>query len=1727
MSDHSDNPGAEPEVRKLLHRINELEQINRLHQMILESAGEGIFGLDMRGNYTFMNKAAAAMLGYEPGELIGKHSHACIHHTRADGTCYPEEECRTYAPFRDGKVRHVDDEVYCRKDGTRFPVEYTSTPVRDDGRIVGAVVTFSDITERKRAEKRLKESERMFKDLAEGSLVGVYLIQNAVFKYVNPRFLEIFGYRHDELIEKNYETVVLSDDIPFIKECMRKRLEGEEEYGHYTFRGLKKGKEVIHAEVFSSATLYQGKPAVIGTLVDVTERIKTQEELKESEWRLEFATSVANEAIWDWDLVTDRLTRNEVYAKTFGTPPERADPAGWWRSRIHPEDRERVQSAFARIFKGEQDDLNVEYRFLLADGTWGIVHDRAKAIRNRQGKTVRLIGTMLNITERKQAENRIRESETNLRTIMDGVYDAVFIHDLDGTILDVNRKMLELYQVGREQALRSRIVEDFSAPDNPFESVPEIWKRAVSGEDQFFEWKALRPNDGSVFDVEVFLRKITFQSRELILANVRDITARKRAEDALRRSETNYREIFESVNDAIFVHDIDTGNVLSVNRKAMEMFGYGQEEFQEFISKSLFTGLPGYTTQDLLQWLRRAAEGPPQIFEWLSQKKNGELFWVEVNLKRAVIGGQTRLLAIVRDINERKRIEEEVKRTKEQLEEAQQIAGFGNWEWDVRTNRLTWSDEVYRIFDIPPDRFKDTFEAVMDMVHPADRAGIEQALAEAANQRKETALNEYRIIRPDDSIRIIQTRLRLEYDSAGAVMVMRGTAQDVTEARRGEEALKLTQFSVDHASVSVFFVGSDARFLYVNEQACRTLGYAREELLSLGVYDIDPKPARSSWDEHWKQTKKERSLRFETVHRKKDGTMIPMEMSVNYTSFAGHEYNVAFGQDISERKRAENSLRQAFTLTKTIIDSMNDAISLIDVRDLTIVDVNRIFLQNYGYSDKSEIVGKRCYEVTHHRSEVCSLPDDICPLVQTVKTKDHFAADHVHYDKRGRKIHVEVSTSPIRDEAGNVTQVVHVQRNITERKRAEEALRESEERFRAFFESAAVGAAEVDPDTRRFLRVNDRLCEITGYSREELTSKTAFDLTHPDDREPDAIQFERAKRGEIREHTIIKRYLHKDGHIVWVDVSGSIIRNRDGAPIRAAGIIQDITARKQTEEALHRSEEFLRRVLDNLIGFVAVLDAGGILLEVNRSALAGAGLRATDVLGKRFEETFWFSWSAEVQSRVREAIRDGALGEQSRFDMVVRVARGALMPVDFMLAPIRDEQGRISHLVLSAIDITDRKRMEDEIRHLAHHDTLTGLPNRRLFNEIAGVELAQAERNKKRFAVLFLDLDRFKEINDTLGHEAGDQLLKEVASRLKAVLRRSDSIGRIGGDEFNIILADLSRTDDVPDVARKLVEAVRKPILLAGHELRVTASIGISIYPDDGTDLDTLLRYSDMAMYHAKEIGRNVYQFYNPSINIRSIERMRLENMLRRSLELGEREVYYQPLINIASGKIICAEALLRWRHPDKGLLTPKDFIATAADTGFIAEIDEWVLWSVARQIRTWMDAGLPPLCVTVNLSARQFQNPQLLSGIETILKETGTPAECIDIEVPESTAMRDVERSAGLMRQLAAMGVHISIDDFGTGYSSLNYLKRMPIEKIKIDRSFIVHITSDHDDRAIIQAVTAMAHSMKIKVIAEGVENREQLSFLKGISCDEAQGFLFSRPVTAERFRELVIEGR
>ena len=527
---------------------------------------------------------------------------------------------------------------------------------------------------------------------------------------------------------------------------------------------------------------------------------------------------------------------------------------------------------------------------------------------------------------------------------------------------------------------------------------------------------------------------------------------------------------------------------------------------------------------------------------------------------------------------------------------------------------------------------------------------------------------------------------------------------------------------------------------------------------------------------------------------------------------------------------------------------------------------------------------------------------------------------------------------------------------------------------------------------------------------------------------------------------------------------------------------------------------------------------------------------APDVRGLSFER-FLACVHADDLVRLREAcLRPVEQGDSFAIDHRICDPDGALRHVRQQVEVVdRDPAGQPTRLVGAVHDITRRREAEDQIRRLAYYDPLTGLPNRLLFTEQLHQAITHAERNHQQVAIMFVDLDHFKRVNDTLGHGAGDELLRLVSVRLASSLRGHDAvsrldaeiegstIARLGGDEFIVMLSGMHRPSDAASVARRLVDALAEPVVVGGTEIFVGSSVGIAMYPNDGTDIDTLLMNADTAMYRAKEAGRGGFQFYDRWMNARALDRLMMESQLRRAMDREEFVLHYQPRVDVASGRIVGAEALIRWQHPEKGLVQPLEFIPLVEDTGLVIPIGEWAIGEVCRQLAAWQADGLVPVPVAVNLAATHLRERRLPELVQQRMQAHGLSPGLLEIEVTESILMVEPELSLLTAERLNAMGVRLSIDDFGTGYSSLSYLKRLPIHALKIDRSFVRDLAHDPDDAAIITAIIAMAHSLKLKVVAEGVETEAQLSYLRARACDEYQGFLMRRPMVALEFADLL----
>lgn len=583
----------------------------------------------------------------------------------------------------------------------------------------------------------------------------------------------------------------------------------------------------------------------------------------------------------------------------------------------------------------------------------------------------------------------------------------------------------------------------------------------------------------------------------------------------------------------------------------------------------------------------------------------------------------------------------------------------------------------------------------------------------------------------------------------------------------------------------------------------------------------------------------------------------------------------------------------------------------------------------------------------------------------------------------------------------------------------------------------------------------------------------------------------------------------------------SLIQAKARAEAANADLMAEVDERRRTERKLEQSLSVLKATLEATADGILVVDCEGRVVSYNQrflhmwrvpDALIEAGnderllAHVVDQLAdpegflRKVREIYQ---DLDAESHDIIEFRDGRIFE--RYSMPQRIA------------------GRSVGRVWSFRDITARRQAEQHLRFVANHDGLTGLPNRSMFYQRLNAAIARARRNGDRLAVLFIDLDRFKNINDTLGHDLGDGLLKEVAARLRALLRGTDAIARLGGDEFVVLLESLQQSEDAARVAQKILAAMAQPFMVESRELLLTASIGISTFPNDGLDSSSLLKNADIAMYRAKDQGKNTFQFYSAQMNLHTVERLSLETSLRWALEREEFVLHYQPKIDLRSGRAVGVEALVRWQHPDMGLVSPATFIPLAEETGLIGPIGEWVLAQACAQCRAWLDQGLPPLRMAVNLSASQFARSDVLPQVMGVLKRTGLTPRMLELEITESTVMKNAEHSREVLHQLKARGIGLAIDDFGTGYSSLGYLKRFPLDSVKIDRSFVLDLPDDQDNAAITQAVIGMAHSLGLRVVAEGVETEAQLAFLRHHGCDEAQGYCLSPPLPAEAFADFL----
>lgn len=857
---------------------------------------------------------------------------------------------------------------------------------------------------------------------------------------------------------------------------------------------------------------------------------------------------------------------------------------------------------------------------------------------------------------------------------------------------------------------------------------------------------------------------------------------------------------------------------------------------------------------------------------------------------------------------------------------------------------------------------------------------------------------------------------------------------------------------------------------------------------------------------------------LEATGLRKDGSTFPVEICGKAICCEGRRVKMWAIRDISQRVRAREERERELSLLRATLESAGDGILTVD-RAGKIVHCNRKSVEMWRIPE-SALALPDISQVRAFVLEQLKAPETFIASLTKAEAQPELEENSTCELKDGRVF--ECSSLPLRSGGEIVGRVISF-REITERVRAEEELRKSKERFELLARATNDVLWDWDMLANQ-IEWGEGTQTLFGYSVSEIATswESWLELLHPSDRQGVISSFQTALDSGEQFRSGECRFRRADGSYAFVWNRCAIVRDAMGVPVRALGAITDITQRKQAEEQLLQSQQMLQSVIDNIPQYIFWKDRNSVYLGCNRNFAQIAGFNSpAELIGL----TDWdLPWKKEESDFFREC--DAGVMERDTPECHIteplRRADGKQSWVDTNKIPLHDLEGNVVGIIGMFEDITHRVQTEEIIRYQANYDMLTGLPNRMLFNQRLQSALASARDSQRMLAVIFLDLDRFKTINDTLSHDVGDRLLQGVAGRIADCLRKHDTLARWGGDEFTLLLPEISSAEDVAKIAERIQAALKPAFHLKGHHLHISSSMGIAIYPDAGSDTETLLKNADAALYCAKE-QRAKYQFYTRAINSQASELLALENNLHQALKREEFVVYYQPQVNAQTGSITGMEALVRWQHPEWGLVSPAKFIPLAEETGLIVPLGEWVLQRAAAQNKAWQEAGLPPVRVAVNLSARQFLQPDLVGMVAQVLQATGLSPQCLELEITETVAMRDAEFTSIMLAELRQMGAHLSMDDFGTGYASLSYLKKFPFHTLKIDRSFVSELAANPKDAAIVSAIIALGQGLNLRVLAEGVETEAQRDLLRSLDCKEMQGYLFSKPLPAAEATQLL----
>lgn len=982
---------------------------------------------------------------------------------------------------------------------------------------------------------------------------------------------------------------------------------------------------------------------------------------------------------------------------------------------------------------------------------------------------------------------------------------------------------------------------------------------------------------------------------------------------------------------------------------------------------------------------------------------------------------------------------------------------------------------------------------------------------------------------------IVDFSMNPVFDDAGQVTAIIPEGRDVTEARRYREQLLQSeeQFraALQHAPIGMALVSLEGRFMQVNSALCAIVGYPAEDLMQLTFQEITA-PEDLNADLHNLQqliADEIKSYKMEKRYLRRDRSEVWIQLTASALRDASGKllHFVAQIEDIHERKQSEVQLEQLRQRHALALKSGD-----IGVWDYT--PASQTLIWDTQMHEIYGLDGPRPLRYEDWTGALHAADHDLAVAAVLRCEQERTEVSYrfrIHHPRLGIR-HLEASADVILDKSGKVLRMVGVNRDVTAAHLAQERLRASEERFRLMADSAIDYAIILLDQHGRVASWNRGAERMYGYTAEEIVGRSLACLHTTDDQHGDLsteafLQTEDSGRFEAEGWR-----LRHDGERIWVNILVTVVRDAAGQVVGYTEMSRDLTERRATEQQLAAANHMRGVILEASPFSIITTSVDGIIQSFNAAAERMLGYRREEVQLRHSPALIHDP--AEVTARAAELSREygrpippgfevfickPSAGEIEEREWTYLRKDGSRLQVSLSVTALRDQANAICGYLGAAYDITDRKRREALTQHIAQHDNLTGLPNRLLLHDRLNQAIRAASRGAECFGVLMLDLDHFKRVNDSLGHHIGDELLKVVSKRLVACVRESDTVARMGGDEFVVLLPSVTDADGISRVAEAIVKSISQTIVIGSHELDVTPSVGVAVFPQDGSNANVLLKNADAAMYKAKSAGRACYEIFNSELETKAINDLQLENELRVAFRRHELELHYQPQICLTTGQLIGVEALVRWRHPVKGMISPAEFIPIAEATGLILPISEWIIRTACRECLEIASRTGAALMLAINLSPRQLENGRLCSLLRQTLHETGFAAENLELEITEGVLMTHIEEARTLLTEIQSLGVKIAIDDFGTGFSSLSYLTQLPINTLKIDRSFVQKVTDSVRDGAVVNAILALAQSLDLRVIAEGVETIAQLRYLLQRQCSAAQGPLLATVQPADRF--------